>query len=220
MDNGSFLDPDGADYPVALAVAAALLDAHDQGSGRHENEWTHAVTLPQLRALGAGDGTLVRLVRCGYLQHRKASKPGQPNGVGTSSGGRIAEGSRFLLSPGGLIWARDLTSQNGVAANATVSLTRLKLPHRPQYDRQRRVLWWGDHEVLAFDRPAPGMEAIVSKFEESSWCERVDSPLSKMRNGKERLRDTVRRLNKATKIKLIRFRTDGYGQGVCWERYH
>lgn len=210
------------DDPVLIAVATALLRAHQETGSANADEWERGVPFRELHRVGASEETLASLVRAGYLQRCERGKSAKPSA--RSSGAVRFRGSRFLLTARGLSWARRLvdrrTAQSSGTGDEAADLAHVKLPRKPQFDRDRRILWWGGHEVMTFERPAPVQEVIVTTFDDSEWPGRIDSPLTNTRNSKARLRDAVRRLNDAVRIKLIRFRTDGYGRGVRWERYH
>ena len=66
---------------------------------------------------------------------------------------------------------------------------------------------------------SPNQEAALSAFQEEQWPHYIDDPLSPMpdQSPKQRLRDTVKRLNENQKNRLIRFRGDGTGERVRWE---
>jgi hypothetical protein len=63
---------------------------------------------------------------------------------------------------------------------------------------------------------------ILSAFEEENWRRRIDSPLpldNYREDRKRRLNHVIYRLNGHQTNRLIRFRGDGTGDGVIWERW-
>ena len=56
-------------------------------------------------------------------------------------------------------------------------------------------------------------------FEEDGWPSRIDDALPPVVGlvTKRRLRDTIKSLNRRQKNRLIRFKGDGTGEGVCWQ---
>ena len=56
-------------------------------------------------------------------------------------------------------------------------------------------------------------------FEEEEWPPRIDHPLPQMpeQDPRRRLHDTIKCLNRNQKHPLIRFHSDGTGEGVVWE---
>ena len=61
---------------------------------------------------------------------------------------------------------------------------------------------------------------ILDVFQEEGWPSHVEDPLSPIKtlrqNQTQRLQEAVKSLNQG--LKVIRFRTDGTGEGVVWER--
>ncbi len=89
----------------------------------------------------------------------------------------------------------------------------------PHWNALRRELIVGGQVVKRFRVPAPNQEAVLTAFEEEGWPQRVYDPLSP--NGdtdtKNRLHETIKALNGHRLARIIRFRGDGTGEGVCWE---
>ena len=81
------------------------------------------------------------------------------------------------------------------------------------------MLRLGQCVVKEYRVPSLNQEAILTAFEEEGWPHRIDDPLSPQadQDPKCRLHDTIKRLNGHHKDRLIRFRGDGTGEGVCWE---
>jgi hypothetical protein len=65
--------------------------------------------------------------------------------------------------------------------------------------------------VKEFNRPAPNQKTVLNTFQEDAWPPRVDDPIppEPARESRERLHETIRRLNGCQKRPLIRFRSDG-----------
>jgi hypothetical protein len=89
----------------------------------------------------------------------------------------------------------------------------------PQWDAMRRELIVGGQVVKRFRVPARNQEAVLVAFEEEGWPHRVYDPLSPDgdTDTKQRLRETIKALNGHRLARIIRFRGDGTGEGVCWE---
>ncbi|MCI0462127.1 MAG: hypothetical protein L0Z62_34685 [Gemmataceae bacterium] len=86
----------------------------------------------------------------------------------------------------------------------------------PAWDNQRRQLRFGSRVVKRFQRLAPNLELILAAFQELGWPERIDNPLGgSYKQGHERLRDAIKKLNRGQDI--LRFHADGTGQGIRWE---
>jgi hypothetical protein len=90
----------------------------------------------------------------------------------------------------------------------------------PAWDRAARELRLGGVLVKGFAVPADCQELLLSAFEEQGWPDCIDDPLSPKHgvDPKRRLSKTVAKLNKHQANPLVRFRGNGRGTGVRWER--
>ncbi|MCG8450929.1 MAG: hypothetical protein MI725_15285 [Pirellulales bacterium] len=98
------------------------------------------------------------------------------------------------------------------AARAQLSL--------PVWDSERKELRVDGQLVKRFRTPAPNQETVISAFEEESWPARIDDPLppAAEQNCRRRLIDTIKCLNRSQVHSLLRFRGDGTGRGILWDR--
>lgn len=89
----------------------------------------------------------------------------------------------------------------------------------PTWDADTRKLSLDGVVIKHFRCPAPLQEAILAAFEELGWPARIDDPLPPLpgRNQKKRLRVTIGKLNSGLSCPLVRFKSDGRGQGICHE---
>ncbi|HEX3151333.1 MAG TPA: hypothetical protein VHR66_24860 [Gemmataceae bacterium] len=89
---------------------------------------------------------------------------------------------------------------------------------RPSWDRDQKVLRYGQWIVKQFKCLAANQETILMAFEEDGWPTRIDDPLPQKLNQdpKCRLHDTIKCLNRNHRARLIRFSGDGTGEGVVW----
>jgi hypothetical protein len=90
----------------------------------------------------------------------------------------------------------------------------------PNWDADTRELRFGTTLVKRFREPAPTQIAILTAFQEERWPPGIDDPLSPKDHTppKQRLRDTIRRLNRHQANRLIVFCGDGTGTRVLWRR--
>jgi hypothetical protein len=90
---------------------------------------------------------------------------------------------------------------------------------RPNWDSDRHELRLGDYLVKQYKLKSPNQESILAAFEEEDWPPRVDDPLVPHPESepKERLRNTIKSLNRKQVHRLIRFMGDGTGEAVRWE---
>jgi hypothetical protein len=89
----------------------------------------------------------------------------------------------------------------------------------PRWDAAFRVLRVGNKVVKEYRLPSRNQETILEAFQEEGWPHSIDDPLPPLAEvePKSRLHDTIKRLNRHHKDRLIRFRGDGTGEGICWE---
>jgi hypothetical protein len=89
----------------------------------------------------------------------------------------------------------------------------------PRWDPLRRELLVDGQVVKRFRVPAPNQIAVLAAFEEEGWPPRVFGPLppKEDQERKQRLRETIRALNHHQRPPMLRFSSDGTGQGILWE---
>jgi hypothetical protein len=141
---------------------------------------------------------------------------------------KFAAESCFVLTQAGVLLAEQPHGQN-VQADAHVSsppahvngaavkgITRAA----PKWDAARRELHVGERLVKRFRLPSPNQETVLAAFEEEHWPEVIDDPLPRgdSQDPKRRLQDTLKGLNRHQVHKLIRFKGNGTGEGILWER--
>jgi hypothetical protein len=70
---------------------------------------------------------------------------------------------------------------------------------------------------MKWDREAPEQEAVAEAFECNNWPDCIQDPLKQVAGmcPKERLRDTLKRMNKKLPPGTISFHANGHG-GVRW----
>jgi hypothetical protein len=90
---------------------------------------------------------------------------------------------------------------------------------RPWWDGELRELWYRDCLVKRYRVPAPNQELILEAFHEEGWPKRIDDPLPPCDglDPKQRLRDSIKALNRNRKSDRLRFLGDGNSEGVVWE---
>lgn len=89
----------------------------------------------------------------------------------------------------------------------------------PAWNRELRELRAGRLLVKRFHVPARNQELILDSFEEEGWPACIDDPLPPLpdQDSKQRLHDTIDRLNRNQVNRRIRFRGNGNGCGIRWE---
>jgi hypothetical protein len=211
-----------ADLPSEVAAALAeLAIARDYARDAGCDPWEFAVELSRLTELGLTRSDLRWLVEKGYAAHaREVTREGDPARRFVSVGNtEFSPATRFLLTDAGMHLA-------GSSSAAPIFLriadrfkaARSESATAPRWDVNDSILYFGDQVIKRYPRPSPNQQLILSAFEEEGWPRRVDDPLPPNRGTerKQRLRDTIRWLNRGHEVTLLAFSADGTGKGVCW----
>lgn len=199
-------------------------------------EWKHlreaGISVSELRYL-----IMARLVQQGHeithadeIDRRFRMVPGR----------RIGARAAFALTEEGWNWIQSqacMGERETPLESRYVSAARVTLPLNaasfsgalsptesgefPRWDPLRRELRVGKDVVKRFKLPCPNQETILAAFEEEGWPPRLDDPLPPHpdHDSKQRLRDTLRSLNRNQKSRRLTFKGDGTGQGILWEPY-
>lgn len=194
-----------------------LLEARIYAQDCHRDEWDFAVEIDRLEAIGLTVSQLRWLVCQGYVEHAAE----------LASAGN---GHRVFRKLGTLTMTKKtcvVLTEAGAALVRVVPVRLLAAPRDrsgperdvPTWQKTYRELRLGDFVVKRFRVPAPSQELILDAFEEEGWPSHLDDPLPPHPNvdPKRRLHDTIDRLNRSQKNRLIRFHGDGTGQAVRWD---
>ncbi len=89
---------------------------------------------------------------------------------------------------------------------------------RPCWDAARRELWFGALLVKWFRKYARNQELLLQAFQECGWPAEIDDPLLVSLDilPEERLRETVKRLNRSVAAGTIRFGVCKNGRRAYW----
>jgi hypothetical protein len=139
----------------------------------------------------------------------------------------FTEQSCFALTKAGVTIARSLIKnldenlqENTSRTGSYIVNGNGKQPAQiPEWDSERHQLRLGDFLIKEYKVPSPNQETILMAFEEEGWPPRIDDPLSPVQDvsPKERLRNTIKSLNRCQASKLIQFMGDGTGEAIRWE---
>jgi hypothetical protein len=232
--------------PPLLAALRFLLRAETFAEDAECPVWEFAVEIKDLTALGLTASDLRLLVWRGYIDHAmEISRPADtlrrfrpwdnlcfPQRtcfVLTATGAALAaslEGPLPLLLPVASILPHSPVGEAmeelacGKAAGQWADGKAVEKSAGPSWDGDRKVLRFDGQLVKQFKVPSPNQEAILAAFEEESWPAAIDDPLPPQPGMEEkcRLRATIQSLNAHHAKCLLRFRGDGSGQRVVWER--
>lgn len=89
---------------------------------------------------------------------------------------------------------------------------------RPRWDREARELSIRRVRLKRLHHSSPNQEQLLEAFEEEGWRRIIDNPLPRTDGilSEQRLRNTVKQLNRTLAPRLIQFHTEtGRGSGCC-----
>jgi hypothetical protein len=213
--------------PRVSALRSGLLqlaEAHQFAEDLGCDHWEFAIGMESLVAQGLSASVLRWLASRGYVEHalevttsRDAMRRFRP-----SRNLSFLRRTCFVLTEAGVSFVAALSSEitNRLSPNR---LPRDDSPPKsslfPRWTRESRSLSVGCVVIKRYRIPSPNQEAILEAFQEESWPRRIDDPLRPQAHqvSKCRLHDTIKCLNRHHLRRLIRFRGDGTGEGVCWE---
>lgn len=190
------------------------------------DRWEFAVNISCLNDTGLSENDLRLLVRLGDFEHAfeitsSTDTVRRFQHVGSTF---FTDRTCFVLSAHGeLRFSEDMALAEPDAITAphmSLKLSTHFCPERtPSWDSDYRVLTFDGKVVKEFRWLAANQEAVLNAFQEEHWPKRILDPLCPQvcQVTKRRLGDTIKYLNRGHVNKLIRFRGDGTGEGVCWE---
>jgi hypothetical protein len=122
-----------------------------------------------------------------------------------------------VLTSAGIVFARQVCEP---MAKTDSDAGRSPTRENPHWEQGTRMLWLGESIVKQFKLPAPNQECILTALQEEGWPSCIDDPLPPTPgvDSKRRLHDTIFRLNRGQRRRLIRFNGNGNGLAIHWER--
>ena len=195
---------------------ALLLQAFEYAQDARAKLWDFALEIDRLCATGLSISDLRWLVAKKFAEH------GQESSVygGSHRSFRRGDGFYFdrttcvVLTPSGAAFVNHVLRKPN---DQNISLDGFL---KPVWNRTRRELSLFGAVVKRYRVPAQNQQVILGAFEEEGWPERIDDPLpvSHEIDPRTRLHDAINRLNSRQTNRLLRFRGNGAGTGVSWER--
>jgi hypothetical protein len=90
---------------------------------------------------------------------------------------------------------------------------------RPVWEAKTGELWWKGKCIKCYRNDAANQRQVLDAFEEQGWPSRIDDPLPREPgvNAKDRLRETIKGLNRSQSPRQLWFRGDGTALGIRWE---
>ena len=198
---------------AAVCARAARLDC-----------WEYAVEIQYLYQRGLSPNDLRWLVCAGHALH--AVETTTPAALAReflpTANLSFAERTCFVLNPQGEVWLGQLQpAPSALPAESGLSnaVAGPDLPTVPRWDAAGHELWWGLLLVKRYRWPAPNQEYVLATFQDENWTRQIDDPLPSGdgQDARQRLHETIKSLNRGQTRRLIRFRGDGTGEGVCWQ---
>ncbi len=221
-----------------------LLVAYEYARDADGNVWQFAIGLEILRALGLTPRDVDWLLSKGYVEQRiEVTRRGdRRRSFLPPDDYQVNESSSFVLTESGRQSAEEVLRRENQwhAVSATIGRNlgdgepsqvsakpaapgsaRSNIRTRvdsPCWNRETRELHVGKVLVKRFRVPAPNQEKVLDAFEEEGWPPRIDDPLPPVAKiaPRQRLRDTIKALNRNRKTTVLRFAGDGNAEGVQW----
>ncbi len=198
----------------------ALRLAHDV----ERRAWDFAVGIGSLRRLGLTESDLRWLVHKRYVEHaRETTEEEQERRVFKHTHAlRFKKRTCFVLTEAGVAYTDFLLNQQGRISTPVIPIGATKVDERPTpyWNRARHEVYVGEILVKRFKWPAQNQETVLDALEEENWPDMgIYDPLSPHaeKDPKQRLRDTIKCLNRYQEHAFLRFRGDGTGERVIWE---
>lgn len=208
--------------PTLKTALGLLLQAHTTAARLGHDNWDFALEIQALKEAGLNHNDLRSLICQGLAEHRveRTRAGAKQRAFRPPSGLRLARRSCFTLSETGFTVARDIIAPAPHLQALTVHAGANEIPRlefMPFWDGERRELRLGNVLIKRFRQPAKNQETVLAAFQEDGWPPHVDNPLSGNVDidARDRLHDTVRKLNRQTN-RLLHFFSDGNGEGVVW----
>lgn len=198
--------PDVLGEPCVRAALALLEGAYRCALTLNRSPWDFALPDLQLQQTGVTESQLEALVASLILERRTDLTP--PAADGVTSGGSLVSPQApvcwFVLAPAGFGPASRQKAEGDGAV--------------PRWDRCRRELWLGGRVVMRFRRAAGNQEYVLDRLLEGNWREPVVVlwvGLSEKQSA-ERLRQTVKSLNRGQSPRRLAFSVGADGRTVRW----
>lgn len=177
-----------------------------------------------LLSLGMNDADLRWLIRKGYLLHYREETRGDE----TQRAMRQQEGIKFTKKSCFSLTAPGVALAEQIVASATVHEVDVDDKHRsdecdsggsPCWHAKTRELVVRGELVKKFRVPAPNQIAILAAFQEQDWQQVIDDPLPPKAelDARQRLRETIRGLNRNQLVQTLHFSVEGNGEQVSWQ---
>jgi len=201
-----------------------LAEAYKYAEDLHCNRWEFAIGMESLVAMGLSASVLRWLASMSYVEHAFEVTTSRDTVRKFRPSRNLSFFNRtcFVLTDAGVSFVATLSGEPlahfspGGVRQASWSMQSASVP---LWTSESRSLSVGRMVIKKYRIPSPNQETVLAAFQEEGWPCRIDDPLRPQANqvAKCRLHDTIKCLNRHHQHRLIRFRGDGTGEGVCWE---
>ena len=210
----------GSDFvdtsPAIQGALQLLLEAYDTARRLNHDVWDFAVEISCLREQGVSHSQLRYLSCQGYVEHaREVTKSEDRRRFRPMGRLTLVKRSCFVLTAAGVKLAQSIETVPAHQQNGRPYDRR----NFPEWDCDRRELRFQGQVIKRFKLPSANQETILMAFQEEGWPARIHDPLppTPQCDPKQRLRDSIKSLNRCHKKPLLRFTGDGTGEGILWE---
>jgi hypothetical protein len=205
-----------------------LLQAYLYARDLNRSIWDFAVELEELREAGLTNSDCRWLTCKGYVSQGRELENDSERRRHVTIENNLVFGKKtcFVLTPKGFEFtseaAKDLCGLDpgpSYAGNNRDGEAARMPSQTPCWDPDRRQLSFAGYLIKEFRSNSPNQESVLMAFEEEGWPPRIYDPLPPLPelDPKERLRNTIKSLNRKQKRPLIRFLGDGTGAAIRWE---
>lgn len=177
-----------------------------------------SVSLSEVRERGVRDSELRMLIVEGWIHHlRETTDSASPLRTFLSAGRSLNLHASSCFLHGKAIL--DLSCSSTDSSTGPSAMPCDSRPsNKPSWNHASRRLVFEGIVVKQFRVPASSQEKILDAFEEEGWPRAIDDPLPPIASidSKQRLRDTVRCLNRNRINQCIHFCTVDNGEAIQW----
>ena len=201
-----------------IELLPELVQAADYAVLTNHSIWHYAIEIDAFLSAKVTRTDLRLLIYRGLIEQRyESTKEGEKTRRFIDGAGvKLSVHSCFVLTPDGLRVAREVLN---VPSRETPAQP-LEYAEIPEWNPENRELYFDGHLVKRFRTRANNQERVLSAFQEEQWPSRIDDPLPPApgQSSSQRLRDTIKCLNRRHHVSRVRFHCDGTGQGVLWRK--
>jgi hypothetical protein len=177
-----------------------------------------------LERLGITDIDLAWLIGKNYVMVAASQRPNETTRAHANRRPQSRSTTGYALTEEGALMSLHLCRipvnvESMAGPYGTASDARIQRPTlRPHWNKQTRELTLGELIVKRYRVPAVNQTLILSAFQEEDWPPTILDPLppSPGIEAKNRLHNTIRRLNDCQQRHVIIFFGNGEGNTVCW----